>query len=328
MSVKSHKYITVFVPTYNGEKYIDELIEAVLSQELPKDYQLEFLITDSGSKDDTVTIIKDNYLDKVTLDEIPNSEFGHGKTRQRAAEKAKGDYILYLSQDATPSHSRWLINMIEPFFISDKIGCVFGRQIPRTFAEPTIKREVAGVFGSVGAPDAIVIHREKSLVDGTPTNPLNSFFSDVNSAIRKDLNETIPFRDVKYAEDQALAEDMQNAGYLKAYSPQGSVWHSNEYTAKEYYHRKFDEYIGLQESTSMVLIPSKKSLLLGWIRPTLDDIKFTRRDGEYNRRAKIKFALQSPLYNISMQRGKYNAAKHINNAKAREKNSLEARRKS
>lgn len=327
MVQSGEKFISVFVPTYNGEKYIAELIEAVLSQKLPKGYDLEFLITDSGSKDDTVKIIKDNYLDKVIFDEIPNSEFGHGKTRQRAAEKARGDYILYLSQDATPSHDRWLINMIEPFFVSDKIGCVFGRQIPRAFAEPTIKREVAGVFGGIGAPDAIVIHREKSLVDGKPTNPLNSFFSDVNSAIRKDLNKKIPFRDVKYAEDQALAEDMQKAGYLKAYSPQGSVWHSNEYTAKEYYHRKFDEYIGLQESTSMTLVPSKKSLLLGWIRPTLDDWKFTRRDGEYNKRAKIKFAIQAPLYNISMQRGKYNAAKHIGNAKARQKNSLEARRK-
>ncbi|MDB5160589.1 MAG: rfbN [Candidatus Saccharibacteria bacterium] len=321
------KYITVFVPTYNGEPYIKELIEAVLLQDLPKGYLLEFIIIDSGSKDKTVEIIASNYLEKIVFLEIPNNEYGHGKTRQKATEIAKGEYILFLSQDATPQSHRWLINMIEPFFISDKIGAVFGRQVPRPFSVPTIKREVASVFGSLGAPDSIIIHREKSLVDGTPMNQLNSFFSDVNSAVRKDLIEKIPFRDVKYAEDQALAEDIQNNGYLKAYSPAGAVWHSNEYTSREYYYRKFDEYLGLQESTKTVLTKSRKSLFLGWIRPSLNDFKFARKDGEYNRRARLKFIVGIPFYNFSQQLGKYNAIKYLHNPKMRAKISLESRSK-
>lgn len=324
---KASKAVSVFIPTYNGEDYICESIEAILSQELPSGYSLELIIIDSGSRDNTVNLIKSKYLKKITFLEIPNSEFGHGKTRQKAAKMAKGEYILFLSQDATPYSNRWLINMIEPFFVSEKVGCVFGRQIPRPFSVPTIKREVAGVFGGLGASDSIVLHRDKSFVDGKTTNPLNTFFSDVNSAVRKDLIEKIPFRDVRYAEDQALAEDMQEHGYLKAYSPQGAVWHSNEYTAKEYYHRKFDEYVGLQESIATKLSPSLKSLLLGWIRPTITDWKFTKRDGEYNKRAKIKFALLAPLYNINMQRGKYDAIKYLNDPEKRKKLSLEARNK-
>jgi rhamnosyltransferase len=323
----NNKTISVFVPTFNGEKYIAELIEAVLNQELPDDYKLEFLITDSGSKDKTVEIIKNNYIDRVIFDEIPNDQYGHGKTRQRAAVKANGKYILFLSQDATPSNYRWLIGMIEPFLISEKIGCVFGRQIPRPDSVPTIKREVASVFGGLGAPDSLVLHRNKSLVDGSVTNTLNTFFSDVNSAIRKDLVEKIPFRDVNYAEDQALAEDMQKAGYLKAYSPQGAVWHSNEYTFKEYYHRKFDEYIGLQESTDYKMQPSLKSVLAGWVRPSIEDIKFTWRDQDYNKRAKIKYTLLSFLYNISEKRGRYDALRYYSDADKRNNISLESRRK-
>jgi rhamnosyltransferase len=321
------KYITVFVPTYNGEKYIGELIEAVLHQKLPKDYKLELMIIDSGSTDKTVDIIKQHYSDRVNFSEIPNSEYGHGKTRQKAAELAKGEFILFLSQDATPSHYRWLINMIEPFYVSDRVGCVFGRQIPRPDAVATIKREVATVFGNFGAPDSITLHREKSLVDGRSMNTLNTFFSDVNSAIRKDLVFTIPFRDVRYAEDQALAEDMQNAGYLKAYSVQGSVWHSNEYTVPEFHKRKFDEYIGLQESVDYKLTPSLKSLLLGWIRPTLDDLKFIRHDGEYGKKRKIKYALLAVGYNFASGLGKYHAAKYINDPTRRDALSLENSRK-
>jgi rhamnosyltransferase len=325
--VSAQPYITVFVPTYNGEKYIGELIEAVIHQELPSGYALEFLITDSGSKDKTVEIIRSNYLDAVTFDEIPNSEYGHGKTRQRAAEKAKGQFILFLSQDATPSSYRWIINMIEPFFVSDKVGCVFGRQIPRPYAVPTIKREVSTVFGQFGAPDAITLHRNRSLVDNNETNPMNTFFSDVNSAIRKDLVTSVPFQDLKYAEDQALAEDMQKAGYLKAYSVQGAVWHSNEYTVKEFYHRKFDEYAGLQDSVNYHLTPSVKSYLLGWIRPTVADLRFIRHDADYNFRAKIKFSVLSPLYNFMSVRGRYHAARYYNDPARRKTMSLEERNK-
>lgn len=321
------KYITVFVPTYNGEKYISELIEAVLNQELPDGYNLEFIIIDSGSKDSTVDIIKNHYLDKITYLEIPNSEYGHGKTRQKAAQMAKGEFILFLSQDASPSHYRWIKDMIEPFYISDKVGCVFGRQIPRPDAVPTIKREVATVFGQFGAPDSITLHREKSLVDGNSMNTLNTFFSDVNSAIRKSLVDVIPFRDVKYSEDQALAEDMQNAGYLKAYSVQGSVWHSNEYTVKEFHKRKFDEYIGLQESVNYKITPSLKSLLLGWIKPTIEDLKFIRRDGEYGKKRKMKYAALSLGYNYASGLGRYHAAKYIHDHTRRDELSLENNRK-
>lgn len=321
----AEKYITVFVPTYNGAKYIGELINAVLDQELPEDYKLELMIIDSGSTDSTVDTIKQHYIDKVNFSEIPNSEFGHGKTRQKAAEIAKGEYILFLSQDATPSHRRWLIDMIEPFCVSDKVGCVFGRQIPRPDAVAPIKREVSTVFGNFGAPDSITLHREKSLVDKQKVNELNTFFSDVNSAVRKDLIMTIPFRDIAYAEDQALAQDMQNAGYLKAYSVRGSVWHSNEYTVAEFRKRKYDEYVGLIKSIDYVIEKPLKTALVGWVRPTLHDIRFALRDREYGKKRKLLNLVLAFSYNIASVMGRYDASKY--SEENHSKKSLEASRK-
>lgn len=327
MSNSLAKYISVFIPTFNGAKYLAECIEAIIHQELPKGYELELLVTDSGSTDSSLDILK-LYEKHLTLTVIPNSEYGHGKTRQKAAVTAKGEFILFLSQDATPAHYRWIMNMIEPFLLSERVGCVFGRQHARPDAAATIKREVNGVFGSIGAPDSLIIHRDKSLVDGVETNSLNTFFSDVNSAVRRDLLiGDIPFRDLRYAEDQALAEDMQHHGYLKAYAPLGEVWHSNEYTVKEYFKRKFDEYIGLQESLSSVITPSKRSLFLGWVRPTIADYRFIRRDRDYGIKSKILWFAKSPFYNIAMQRGKYQASKHLNDSKQRDKISLETGRR-
>jgi rhamnosyltransferase len=325
MSKSLDKYITVFVPTFNGEAHLSELIEAVLKQELPKSYELELLIIDSGSTDKTLVIIE-TYKDQVRLVEIPNKEFSHGGTRGKAAHLAKGEFVLYLTQDATPTNDRWLINMIEPFFLSDQIGCVFGRQIPRPNAAVTIKREVATVFTSFGPSNAILVHRNKSIVDNSNKVTAHPFFSDVNSAVRRHLvTGPVPFRNVHYAEDQALAEDMQQGGYLKAYAPEGAVWHSNEYTARQYYQRKFDEYIGLQESIGTHFKPSKKSLLLGWVRPTLADYRFIWHDHEYGPRSKLKWLVLSPFYNIGNQAGKYYAGKHLHNNKKRQKISLETK---
>lgn len=323
MSEKKNKFITVFIPTYNGAGNIAQTIEAVVNQELPENYNLELLIIDSGSTDGTLEII-DKYLKHVRLVQIPNKEFSHGGTRSKAAHLAKGEFILFLTQDATPTSYRWLINMIEPFFISERIGCVFGRQIPRPNAPPTIKREVSGVFGGIGAPDSLIIHRHNSLVDNKRTNALNSFFSDVNSAIRKDLLVgEVPFRDVNYAEDQSLAKDMQQKGYLKVYAPLGEVWHSNDYTAREYFRRKFDEYVGLYETVKYPLIASKRSLLLGWIKPTIADWKFVREDSDYSLWSKLVWTIEAPFYNLGLKAGQYFAAKSLSNPKFKEKYSLE-----
>lgn len=323
MSSSSSKFITVFIPTFNGEQYLGECLEAVLGQKLPDGYELELLVIDSGSSDGTLAIL-DKFSERLRLVRIPNGEFSHGGTRSKAARLAKGEYILFLTQDATPANENWIMNMIEPFALSPKVGCVFGRQIPRANAAVTIKREVATVFGGLGGRDSIIIHRSKSLLTGKDTNPINTFFSDVNSAVRRDLlTGPVPFRNVNYAEDQSLAEDMQQKGYLKAYAPQGEVWHSNEYTARQYFHRKFDEYIGLQESVGLKQAPSLRSLLLGWIRPTWQDWKFIRRDAQYAPRSKFVWFVEAPFYNFGAKAGMYLALKNYGNISQRKKLSLE-----
>ena len=49
------KKVNVLLPTYNGEKYLPELLDSVMAQ---KDVLIDVLARDDGSKDKTVEILK------------------------------------------------------------------------------------------------------------------------------------------------------------------------------------------------------------------------------------------------------------------------------
>ncbi|WP_324274290.1 glycosyltransferase family A protein [Blastococcus brunescens] len=137
---------TVVVLTYNGERYLRDLLHAVTHQRI--DGAVEILVIDSGSTDSTLQIVAD--YPHARLLQIPNIEFGHGRTRNRAAHEARGRYVAYLTHDAVPAHDRWLYELLKPFEISERIVAVMGSQIPRPWCFPLLKYEINAVFEGFG----------------------------------------------------------------------------------------------------------------------------------------------------------------------------------
>ena len=137
---------SVVILTYNGEQHIDEILASLTTQRFDGTY--EILVIDSGSTDSTLDIIAK--YPSVRLVQIPNSEFGHGKTRNLGAHLAKGRIVAYLTHDATPASDRWLHEITAPFGISERIVAVMGAQIPRPDAFPLLRYEIKGVFNGFG----------------------------------------------------------------------------------------------------------------------------------------------------------------------------------
>lgn len=307
------------MPTFNAEDFLEDLLSAVARQKTRRD--VEVLIIDSGSSDRTLEVVARHR--KARLHQISNSEFGHGKTRNLGAEMADGEYVLYLTQDAVPAHEHWLEAMVEPFELSDKVGCVVGKQIPLPDAPVTIKREVVSVFRGLGPDDSISLQRQNKITQ--ELDLVNTFMSNTNSAVRKDLMAKIPFRDVNYAEDQGLGIDILKAGYYKAYSPLGAVIHSHNYRVREYFRRKFDEYVGLRQTTGHTARAGMRELVLGSGKATLRDWAFLIRDKDYDFLQKLSNFLKSPFYNIGLRLAIRAAGNRKISAKMHQKLSLEAR---
>jgi len=296
--------ITVFIPTYFGEDYLEDLFTMVFRQKIDKSY--EVLVYDTSSTDRTPKIIE-KYAKKyknIRHKTIAKKDYGHGKTRAAAAHDAKGDIVVYLSQDAVPAHDRWLYEMVKPFEISPRIIGVMGKQDPRPKTFPLLKREIISVFGSFGPDCGTTVFYKDDFVKSQEVYDKIAFYSDVNSAARRSyLIGELSYKDVPYAEDQLFGRDVINAGYMKAYSPRGNVLHSNEFKLREYKMRMFDETMGLRRVGIDVKLPTiaqiAKMIIKGWIKDTL----FTLRDRQYSRKRKLFYLASNLFYNIEKWRG-------------------------
>ena len=89
--------VSICIPTYNGARFIEEAIESAINQIYPN---LEIIISDDDSKDETLNIIK-SYKDKtkIPIYIYKHKPSGIGANWNNCIHKAKGKYIKFLFQD-------------------------------------------------------------------------------------------------------------------------------------------------------------------------------------------------------------------------------------
>lgn len=242
--------VSIVVPVKDGERYLQELLDAV-RREGPE----EIIVIDSGSRDSSPAIARSA---GVRLLEIEASEFAHGRTRNFAAEQSSGELICFLTQDATPCEG-WLDAYVEAFSLYPRVGAAFGPHLPRAETSPMIARELTEFFAGF-SPDGLPAAQRAGD---------SSFLSNVNACYARECWEQIRFRDVAYSEDQAFGSDLLAAGWTKVYHPRAAVLHAHDYSAVEFMRRYFDEYRGLRESVGHVEPFGLRSSIAG-VRASLD----------------------------------------------------------
>ena len=85
--------VSVIIPVYNGDRYIEEAIDSILMQTYP---DWEIIIVDDGSTDNTPNIIE-KYGDYLKYFRQANQ--GVAASRNLGLSKARGEYIAFLDQD-------------------------------------------------------------------------------------------------------------------------------------------------------------------------------------------------------------------------------------
>ena len=90
--------ISVIIPVYNSEMYIQKAIESVLEQ--PED--IEIVIVDDGSTDSSLAICKNmgSKIERIKVFQHPDKK-NHGRSASRnlGIENSKGKFIAFLDAD-------------------------------------------------------------------------------------------------------------------------------------------------------------------------------------------------------------------------------------
>lgn len=86
--------ITVVMPAYNSERYIEKAIESVLSQGFS---DFELIVVNDGSSDNTPNIISRFNDSRIRI--ISQENRGPGASRNNALKIASGDYVMFLDSD-------------------------------------------------------------------------------------------------------------------------------------------------------------------------------------------------------------------------------------
>jgi O-antigen biosynthesis protein len=239
--------VTVAIPVLNGARYLDEVLGSVRAQQV--DRELEILIVDSGSTDESVEIARKH---GARVHEIGRAEFSHGGTRNLMIELARGNHVAFLTQDATPAHERWLAALLEGFEQAPDVAAVFGPHDARPDASHMIKAEMERHFSTWGnGGREIEVQRcdrsSAGIAEYRASPGRFVFLSSVNCCIARAAWEKVRFRDVPYAEDQLLGRELIEAGYATVFHPDARVVHSHDYGPLQFLRRYFDEFRGLRE---------------------------------------------------------------------------------
>lgn len=97
--VLTYPLVSICMPTFNGETYIEEALNSAIHQDYPN---LEIVVTDDDSKDLTLSIVESlRSKTKIPIYLYNHEPSGIGANWNYCVKKASGDYIKFLFQDDT-----------------------------------------------------------------------------------------------------------------------------------------------------------------------------------------------------------------------------------
>ena len=228
--------LSVVVPVKDGGVDLQRCLGAIRSQNIAE--EVEIIVVDSGSTDDSVVIAREH---GATVIDIAPGTFTHGGSRNLGALRARGEVLMFISQDAYPVADDWLELLIAPIREDETVASVYGRQLPHDGASPPEVYFLDFLYG----PRA----RRQSASGVAEVSMDTTLFSNVNAAIRRRLWEEFPFSsDIVMSEDQEWSRSAILAGHSLVYEPRAAVRHSHNYTMVAAFRRFFDSGVSSERA--------------------------------------------------------------------------------
>jgi len=266
--------VSIILPTKNGNRHLDGVLKAIFAQKTT--YRYEVIAIDSGSTDGTVELLR---RFPVRLHEIAPQSFNHGATRNLGASLAKGEYLIFLSQDAEPADDRWLDQLVSPLAEDEGVAGAYPGFLPRPGCHPMEQREILD-WPFISAEIGVALVKRAASNPDYSTNPWPYIhFPNTCSCIRRSVLARFPFKPVNFAEDQEWAKRVLEAGYATVFIPKAVILHSHSYPAKVQFHRCYDHGSAMRELFGKREFPFLRRIIPAAFRDVSLDMAFCKRRG-------------------------------------------------
>lgn len=226
----------VAILTLQAESSIAACLKPILNSPLkPK-----ILLIDSSSTDQTVSIAEQLGVQTVI---IPQKEFNHGLTREKARQLLNTDIVTFLTQDALLVHENALEKLILPI-VTNSASIAYARQLPHAGADC-----FEAFHRAFNYPEE---SERRTLHDVEKWGVYTCFCSNSCAAYSNSaLNEIGGFPETLFGEDTIAAAKLLTKGHAIAYVAEAEVLHSHSYTLAEEFYRHFDIGIYRQKHAAL-----------------------------------------------------------------------------
>mgnify|MGYP002777946271 CR=1 FL=1 len=257
--------LSLVIPTWNGGPRFLQLLDVLDQQDVPGGFQL--VVVDSTSRDGTPEAARAR---GALVHQIPQSEFGHGKTRNLGLSLAAGRVVALLTQDAVPMDRHYL-SALEEAFADESIDGAYARQFPQPDCDPILAERLRRwsasrdrfVVQELVPGDAEASRRKYDSLE--PMQRLMACaFDSVASAVRKSTWQRIPYPDVRFGEDVAWGKEVLLAGGRIAFEPRARVEHSHPLDIKREFKRLYCDHKNLYRLFGVRNVPTWGHAWRGW----------------------------------------------------------------
>lgn len=90
--------LSIIIPVYNVEKYVEKCLRSCAEQDLPSD-EYEIIVVNDGTKDSSLEIVERVAKDYSNIAIISQENAGLSAARNKGLSIAKGDYIWFVDSD-------------------------------------------------------------------------------------------------------------------------------------------------------------------------------------------------------------------------------------
>lgn len=184
--------ISIVVPVYNVEQYIEECLDSILNQT----YQdFELILVDDGSKDQSGAICDRYQKEHSNIKVIHQENQGQAATRNHGVEISQGEWVMFVDSD----------DVIHPclleYLYKAAIESNAGMAVSKRTQGKCIPNDFFTNYSYTAVCENVTVEKLEEYYD----NNAFYYWAPFPSLMKKEIVQSIPFPEGRIYEDNAVA---------------------------------------------------------------------------------------------------------------------------